>query len=70
MPFKCMYRDLVPLSAFMQTLMNVRVMTPTTVMRMHSALTQWGVSPALATLVTLEMVSTVQVSCYLIDNTI
>ena len=65
-----MYRDLVPLSAFMQTLMNVRLMTPTTVMRMHSALTLRGVSPALVTLVTLEMESTVQVSCYLIDNTI
>ena len=30
-------------------------------MRMHSALTQWGVTPAPATLATLEMVSTVQV---------
>ena len=45
-----------------QTSMNVRVMTPTTVMRMHNALTQWGVTPAPATLVTLEMESTVQVS--------
>ena len=43
-------------------LMNVRVMTPTTVTRMHSALTQRGVILALATLATLEMVSTVQVS--------
>ena len=42
--------------------MNVRVMTPTTVMRMHSALTQRGVSLAPATLATLEMVSLVQVS--------
>ena len=45
----------------MQTSMSVRLMTLTTVMRMHSALTQWGVTPALVTLVTLEMVSTVQV---------
>ena len=65
-----MYRDLVPLSAFMQTLMNVRLMTSTTVMRMHSVLIQWEVTPALATLAILEMVSAVQVSCYLIDNTI
>ena len=36
-------------------------MTSTTVMRMHSALTQREVSPALATLATLEMESTVQV---------
>ena len=44
---------------FMQTLMSVKVAT--TVMRMHSALTQRGVSPAPATLATLEMESTVQV---------
>ena len=37
-------------------------MTPTTVMRMHSALTQMGVIPALATLATLEMDTPVQVS--------
>ena len=37
-------------------------MTQTTVMRMHNALTQRGVTPALVTLVTLEMESTVQVS--------
>ena len=42
----------------MQISMNVRVMTPTTAIRMHSALTQWEVSPALATLATLEMEST------------
>ena len=42
--------------------MNVRVMTPTTVTRMHSALTQRGVIPALVNLATLEMVSLVQVS--------
>ena len=41
--------------------MSVRVMTPTTVMRMHSALTQRGVIPAPATLATLEMESTAQV---------
>ena len=41
--------------------MSVR-MERTTVMRMHSALTQREVSPAPATLVTLEMGSTVQVS--------
>ena len=32
-------------------------------MRMHSALTQWEVTPALVTLAILEMVSAVQVSC-------
>ena len=42
--------------------MSVRGMTPTTVMRMQTALTQRGVSPALAILATLEMGSTVQVS--------
>ena len=42
--------------------MSVRLMTSTTVMRMHSALTQWGVTPAFVTLVTLEMVSAAQVS--------
>ena len=41
--------------------MSVRVMTPTTVMRMHSALTQREVIPAPATLATLETVSTAQV---------
>ena len=46
----------------MQISMSVWLMTPTTVMRMHSALTQRGVTPALVTLVTLEMESTVQVS--------
>ena len=50
------------LLCFMQTSMSVRVMTPTTVMRMHSALTQREVSTAPATLATLEMESTVQVS--------
>ena len=45
----------------MQTLMNVRGMK-TTVMRMHSVLTQREVLPVLATLATLEMESTVQVS--------
>ena len=54
----------------MQISMSVRVMTPTTVMRMHSALTQRGVIPAPAILVTWEMESAVQISCYLIDNTI
>ena len=50
------------ISTVMQMLMSVRVMTPTTVMRMHSALTQWEVSPALVSLATLEMVLPVQVS--------
>ena len=45
----------------MQILMSVRLMTPTTVMRGHSAITQLGVTPALVILVTLGMVSTVQV---------
>ena len=44
----------------MQTSMSVRVKR-TTVMRMHSALTQWEASPAPATLAILEMESTVQV---------
>ena len=57
------YRNLecISISAFMQTSLSVRVMTPTTVMRMHSALTQRGVSAVPATLVTLEMESLVQV---------
>ena len=46
---------------FMQISMSVRVMTPTTVMRMHSALTQWEVIPAPATLATLETGSTARV---------
>ena len=46
----------------MQISMSVRMMNPTTAMRMHSALTQRGVIPAPATLVTLEMESTVEVS--------
>ena len=50
------------ISTVIQISMSVRVMTPTTVMRMHSALTQWGVIPAPATLATLEMVLPVQVS--------
>ena len=41
--------------------MSVRVMTPTTVMRMHSAPTQWEASPAPANLATLEMGSTARV---------
>jgi len=41
-------------------------MTQTTVTRMHSALTQRGVTPALATLATLEMGSPVQVSLILL----
>ena len=45
----------------MQTLMSVR-MKRTTVMRMQTAQTQWGVIPAPATLAILEMESTVQVS--------
>ena len=51
---------------FVQISMSVGVMTQTTVMRMHRALTQWGVSPALATQATLEMGSTVQVSLILL----
>ena len=47
---------------FVQTSMSVRVMTQTTVTRMHSALIQRGAIPALATLAILEMGSAVQVS--------
>ena len=43
----------------MQILMSVRLMTPTTVMRMQTALTPWEITPALVTLVTLEMESAV-----------
>ena len=43
---------------FMQILMSVGVMTPTTVMRMHSALIPWEITPVPAILATLEMVST------------
>ena len=49
-------------SFVMQTSMSVRVMTPTDVMRMHSALTQWGVIPAPVILATLKMELPVQVS--------
>ena len=49
-------------SFVMQTSMSVRVMTPTDVMRVHSAPTQRGVIPAPVILATLEMGSTVQVS--------
>ena len=38
--------------------MSVGVMTPTTVMRMHIALTQWEITPAPAILDTVEMEST------------
>ena len=57
-----LYRMMSIISTVMQTLMSVRLMTPTTVMRNPSALTQRGVSPAPATLATLEMVLPVQVS--------
>ena len=40
---------------FVQTSMSVKVMTRTTVMRMHNALIQMGAMLALATLATLEM---------------
>ena len=53
---------------YMQISMNVGVMTPTTVMREHSALTQWGVTPAPVTLATLEMESAVQVRCCCISE--
>ena len=46
-----------------QTSMSVRMVT-TTVVRMQTALTQREVSPVPATLATLEMESTVQVSCH------
>ena len=45
----------------MQILMSVRLMTPTTVMKMQTVQTQRGVTTALVTLVTLEMESAVQV---------
>ena len=53
-----MYKDIHLCSV--QTSMSVK--TRATVMRMQSALTQRGVSTAPATLATLEMGSTVQVS--------
>ena len=56
-----MYRMMSIISIVMQTLMSVRL-TPTTVMRNPSALTQREVLPAPATLATLEMVLLVQVS--------
>ena len=46
----------------MQILISVRLMTSTTVMRMHSALTQRGITAVPATLATLEMESAVEVS--------
>ena len=57
-----LYRMMSIISTVMQMLMSVRLMTPTTVMRMHSALTLWETSPVLANLATLEMESPVQVS--------
>ena len=56
-----LYRMMSIISTVMQMLMSVRL-TPTTVMRNHSALTQREVLPAPATLATLEMVLPVQVS--------
>ena len=56
-----LYRMMSITSTVMQMLMSVRL-TPTTVMRNHSALTQREVLPAPATLATLEMVLPVQVS--------
>ena len=52
---------LIGMFVLMQILMSVRALIWTTVMRMHSVLTLKGVIPALATRVTLEMGSTVQV---------
>ena len=57
--------NLYAVRSFMQTLMSMKVAT--TVMRMHSALTQWEVSPALASLATLEMAglnAQVEIDCY------
>ena len=56
-----LYRMMSIISTVMQMLMSVRL-TPTTVMRNHSALTQREVLPAPVTLATLEMVLPVQVS--------
>ena len=57
-----LYRMMSIISTVMQMLMSVRLMTTTTVMRNHCALTQREVLPAPATLATLEMVLPVQVS--------
>ena len=51
-----------------QTSMSVRMVT-TTVVRMQPALTQREVSPAPATLATLEMESTAQV-CYYVCSSV
>ena len=48
-------------SVFVQTSMSVKLIS---VMGMHSALTQWGVSPVPAILATLEMANTAQVEIY------
>ena len=48
-------------SVFVQMSMSVKMIPYTTVMVMHSALTQWGVLTALATLAMQEMAKTAQV---------
>ena len=49
---------------FVQTSMSAKLISYTTVMRMHSALTEWGVISASATLATVEMANTAQVEIY------
>ena len=49
-------------SSTVQILMSVTIRITTPVMRMHSALTQWGVSHVCVNLAILEMEGTVQVS--------
>ena len=44
--------------------MSVKLISYTTVMGMHSALTQWGVSTVPAILAILEMANTAQVEIY------
>ena len=44
--------------------MSAKLISHTTVMGMHSALTQWEVLPAPATLAILEMAKTAQVEIY------
>ena len=56
--------DLSVFSALVQTSMSVKLISYTTVMGMHSAVTQRGVSTVPATLATLEMAKTAQVEIY------
>ena len=58
------YGSLSIFSVFVQMSTTVKLISYTTVMGMHSALTQRGVISASAILATLEMANTAQVEIY------